>query len=222
MNRLLLIEDDEQIADIINIYFSAREFEVSRLPDGNGAADAAAREDFSLVLLDIMLPGIDGFTVCRQIRRASAVPVVFLTARGREEDILYGYELGADDYVVKPFSLPALYAKCQAIIKRCSEGFGDSRLVCGRLTLDIRTLAVTSDGREVELPPKEFLILRYLMTHKGWVVDRQTMLDKVWGIDYFGSDRVVDNHIRNLRAALGEPGKQIKTVFARGYKLCDE
>lgn len=222
MKKLLMIEDDDQIADIIRIYFSARDFEVTWLPDGSGAAEAAAREDFSLVLLDIMLPGIDGFTVCRQIRRASTVPMVFLTARGREEDILYGYELGADDYVVKPFSLPALYAKCQAIIKRCSEGFEDSRIICGRITIDTRTLAVISAGVEVELPPKEFLILRYLMTHKGWVIDRQTMLDKVWGIDYFGSDRVVDNHIRNLRAALGEPGKQIKTVFARGYKLCEE
>lgn len=222
MNKLLLIEDDDQIADIIKIYFTTRDFEVTWLADGSEAAEAAAREDYSLVLLDIMLPGLDGFTVCRQIRRVSAVPVVFLTARSREEDILYGYELGADDYIVKPFSLPALFAKCQALIRRCSEGFGDSLLTCGRITLDTRTLAVTSAGVDIELPPKEFLILRYLMTHRDWVIDRQTMLDKVWGIDYFGSDRVVDNHIRNLRAALGEPGKQIKTVFARGYKLCEE
>ena len=221
MNTILLIEDDVDIREVIRAYFEARELRVLELGSGKDAERVMEEQKPELVLLDIMLPGVDGFTVCRQLRRISNVPIIFLTARSREEDVLFGYELGADDYVVKPFSLPTLYAKVQALLRRCSE-LGTEKLVCGRLSLDPRALRVWSDGKEVELPPKEFLMLKYLMTHRDWVVDRQTMLDKVWGIDYFGSDRVVDNHIRKLRKALGDPGRQIKTVFSRGYKLTEK
>lgn len=221
MSKVMLIEDDPEIREVIEIFFTARDMRVVGLPSGTGAAEVLEKEEPDIVLLDIMLPGVDGFTVCRQLRRASDIPIVFLTARAREEDVLFGYELGADDYIIKPFSLPALYAKVCALLRRCSE-LGGKTVTCGRITLDPRALRVWSDGREIELPPKEFLILKCLMDHKDWVIDRQTMLDKVWGMDYFGSDRVVDNHIRNLRKALGEPGKQIKTVFSRGYKLTDK
>ena len=128
------------------------------------------------------------------------------------------YALGCDDYIVKPFSLAALYGKLSALLKR-SGSPSRTRLVCGRISLDTVTFTVTADGRETELPPKEYALLRYFMEHKGWVIDRNTLLDKVWGEDYFGSDSVVDNHIKKLRKALGSAGTQIKTVIGGGYKI---
>lgn len=168
-----------------------------------------------------MLPEIDGFTLCRQLRRKSNIPVIFITARGREEDILSGYDIGCDDYVVKPFLLSVLYSKCEALVKRAGS-IADNTLTCGSISLDTRTLRCTADGAEVELPPKEFAILRYLLEHEDWVVTRDDLLNRAWGYDYFGSDRVVDNHIKKLRKALGSAGAQIKTLVGRGYKLTKE
>ncbi|MBR3629040.1 MAG: response regulator transcription factor, partial [Oscillospiraceae bacterium] len=163
----------------------------------------------------------DGFTICRSIRRVSDIPVLFITARGREEDILHGYDLGCDDYIVKPFLLSALFAKCTAIVKR-REGHPDAVLRCGAISLDTRKLLCFVDGSEVELTQKSFAILRYLMEHPGWVIDRDTLLNNVWGEDYYGVDRVVDNHIKHLRRALGRAGSQIRTVIGRGYKLTEK
>ena len=155
--------------------------------------------DYSLVLLDIMLPGTDGFTICRSIRQNSDIPVIFITAKGREEDILHGYALGCDDYIVKPFLLSALYAKCSALVKRTQQST-DTVLTCGEITLDTKKLTCCVNRQEVELTPKGFAILYYMMEHKGWVIDRDTLLNKVWGDDYFGIDRVVDNHMKRLRS----------------------
>ena len=130
-------------------------------------------------MLDIMLPGTDGFTVCREIRRRSALPVLFLTARGGEEDIIHGYDLGCDDYIVKPFSLAALYGKLIALIRRDKGIVADKTIVCGRITLDPVTFTVTADGKEAELAPKEYALLKYLMEHVNWVIDRDTLLDRV-------------------------------------------
>lgn len=221
--KILLIEDDLQICEVTVKYFTNRGADITAVHNGADALQIA--EDglggYSLVLLDIMLPEADGFTVCRAIRRVSDIPVVFITARGREEDILRGYDLGCDDYIVKPFMLSALYAKCSAIVKR-TEGNADTVLVCGAITLDTRKLTCTVSGEEVELTPKGFAILRYLMEHQGWNVDRDTLLDRVWGRDYFGADRVVDNHIKRLRKALGSAGSQIHTAVGRGYRLTDK
>lgn len=223
MNRILLIEDDLQISEVIKEYFRNKGVSVQDVDNGIAAQDVIDESinDFELVLLDIMLPGADGFTLCREIRRKSDIPVIFITARGREEDILFGYDLGCDDYIVKPFMLSALFVKCEALIRRANNAVGDKMLECGRIRLDARRLVCYADSNEVELPPKEFAILRYLMEHKDWVVDRTTLLDRIWGYDYFGSDRVVDNHIKKLRKALGNAGAQIKTLVGRGYKLTD-
>ncbi len=220
--KILLIEDDRQIVEVAKKYFTNKGAKIVAVTNGTDALRMAdgGLDGFSLVLLDIMLPGADGFTICRSVRRVSDLPVIFITARGREEDILYGYEQGCDDYIVKPFLLSALYAKCQAIVRR-TEGTADSLLVCGAIKLDTRMLTCFVDGTEVELAPKGFAILRYLLEHQGWVVERDTLLDKVWGIDYYGADRVVDNHIKRLRKALGSAGGQIHTVIGRGYKLTD-
>lgn len=221
--RILLVEDDSSIREVISDYFSGRDGDITLVmaADGGEGLSLIGSGEFDLIMLDVMLPNIDGFSLCRDIRRRSDVPVMFLTARAREEDVLYGYELGCDDYIVKPFSLAELYAKVQALLKR-SKGMVLSReMVCGRIRLDPVTLTVVSDGREVELAPKEFAILKYLMEHKNWAVDRETLLTRIWGYDYFGGDRTVDNHIKKLRKSLGSAGDQIKTVIKKGYKITD-
>ena len=205
---VLLVEDDEQIREVITDYFAAKDgvISVETAADGDKGMELIHNNEYDLILLDVMLPGTDGFSLCRYIRAESSVPILFLTARGREEDKLYGYDLGCDDYMVKPFSLAELYAKVNAILKR---------------SLDPVKMTVMADGNAVELPPKEYEILKYLMEHRDCVVGRDTLLDRVWGYDYFGADRVVDNHIKKLRKAMGSAGSQIKTVIYKGYKLTD-
>ena len=216
----LLVEDDAQIREIISDYFLGKDdIDIVTAADGGEGLDMIHEREFDVIMLDIMLPGADGFTLCREIRRKSNVPVLFLTARGSDEDIIRGYDLGCDDYIVKPFSLAALYGKLCALLKRAGSAVTDSRLVCGSITLDPVSFTVTADGRETELPPKEYALLKYLMEHINWVIDRDTLLDRIWGEDYYGSDRVVDNHIKKLRKALGSAGSQIKTVIGGGYKI---
>lgn len=221
---ILLAEDDAQIREIISDYFTHKSEDsicLSCAPNGTAALELLQNTEYDLILLDVMMPGIDGFSLCREIRAKSDVPILFLTARAREEDLLYGYELGCDDYVIKPFSLAALYAKCLALLKRASGTILIPELVCGRIRMNLRTLDVTADGRHVVLAPKEFALLKYLLEHKNWVVSRDMLLDHIWGADYFGSDRVVDNHIKKLRKALGDAGEQIRTVITKGYRLTE-
>lgn len=221
--NVLLIEDDIQICEVIQKYFTNQGAEITTITNGRDALQITDKglEDYSLILLDIMLPGADGFMICRSVRKQSDIPIIFITAKGREEDILHGYELGCDDYIVKPFLLSALYAKCSAIVKR-TEKQPDSILVCGAIRLDTRKLTCFVNGQEIELTQKGFAILRYFMEHKDWVIDRDTLLNRVWGDDYYGVDRVVDNQIKRLRKALGSAGKQIHTVIGRGYKLTEK
>ena len=221
--KLLMIEDDLQICEVVQTYFNERGAALTAVNDGGTALRLAEQGlgDYALVLLDIMLPGADGFSICRAIRKHSEIPVIFITARGREEDILHGYALGCDDYIVKPFLLSAIYAKCAALVKRTEKPTGDRILSCGAILLDTGKLTCAVEGQEVELTPKCFAVLYYMMAHKGWVVDRDTLLSRVWGEDYEGVDRVVDNHIKKLRHALGSAGDQIHTVFGRGYKLTE-
>ena len=224
MKKILLVEDDLDICEIIREYFGNKGTGVENVNSGGKASDIIDRglEGYDLVLLDIMLPETDGFELCRRIRSENDIPVIFITARGREEDILSGYDLGCDDYIVKPFLLSVLYSKCEALVRRAKNISDNNQLTCGTISLDTVTLRCFADGEEVELPPKEFAILRYLLEHEDWTVTRDTLLDRVWGYDYFGSDRVVDNHIKKLRKALGSAGAQIKTLVGRGYKLTKE
>lgn len=221
MKKILLIEDDLKICEVIEKYFSNKGTEIFSVHSGSEALEIAGGclGNYELVLLDIMLPCADGFTICREIRKNSDIPVIFITARAREEDILHGYGTGCDDYIIKPFLLSALYAKCDALVKRSQKI--SCVLECGNIKLDKRSLTCYADGNETELPRKEFEILKYLMEHQNCVIDRNTILDRIWGYDWFGNDRVVDNHIKKLRKALGGAGGQIKTIIGRGYKLTE-
>ena len=222
--RILLVEDDDRIREIICDYFTAKsngKFTIVGASTGEEGLELICENDFDIVLLDVMLPGIDGFTMCRRIRKTMDVPIIFLTAKIREEDRLYGYEIGCDDYVCKPFSFAELYAKVNALLKRVNKTEENNIITCGRISLNTVSLVLTVDGSEIELPPKEFEILCYLLNHKGWVVGRETLLNRIWGDDSFVETRVVDNHVKNLRKALGDAGAQIKTVVSKGYKLVE-
>lgn len=223
--RLLLVEDDNQIREVIRDYISAKgkeQFELIEAEDGAKGLEYIEQEEFDLIMLDVMLPGIDGFSLCRAVRRRYDVPVLFLTARIREEDRLYGYELGCDDYICKPFLLSELFAKINALINRAKGMVVNKEMVCGKIKVNPQKLLVTVDGKEIDLPPKEYEILCYLMEHPNWVVSRDMLLDGIWGRDYFGENRVVDNHVKKLRKALGSAGNQIKTVISKGYKIVNE
>lgn len=222
--QVLLVEDDAQIREVIEDFFAAKgqgEIELHIAKDGTEGLAAVYEREYDLCLLDIMLPGADGFEICRAIRENSIVPIIFLTARGREEDVLYGYQLGCDDYMVKPFSLAELYAKCQALIKRSKGMITCPEMVCGEIRLDPVRFTVTIGEKQVDLPPKQYALLKYLMENKDRVLDRELLLTRIWGYDYEGGERVVDNHIKKLRKALGSAGWQIKTVLKKGYKITD-
>lgn len=222
MLQFLIVEDSQQLREALVDFFTTKSagnivFDVAS--EGYAAMELIKSKKYDLVLLDIMLPGISGFEICKEIRKNSICPIIFMTALGSEASILKGYELGADDYVTKPFSLKELYAKCQAIVARYKGYSNVKSLVVGKIELNPITMQVYSDGKEVELPPKEYFMLKLLMENEGKVFSRNTMIDKVWDIDFDGSDRVVDTHIKILRKLLGDAGKQIATIVGGGYKI---
>ena len=222
--RILLVEDEVKLLEIIEDYLTTRpDHEITLIcaQDGATALEYLQTQQFDLVILDVMLPDIDGFSICRELRAYSDVPILFLTARCREEDQLYGYALGCDDYLLKPFSLAVLYAKITALLKRSKETAIRKQLQYGAIAIDLLAMEVTVNGEIITLAPKEYALLKYLMEHKNWVVSRDTLLEKVWGYDYYGGERVVDNHIKKLRHALGPAGNQIKTVIGKGYRFVE-
>ena len=222
--RMLCVEDDSQIREIIEDYFTAKkenEFDITLAKDGLEAKNLLEENEFDIVLLDVMLPHLDGFSICRLIRKKSDVPVIFLTARTMEEDVLLGFETGCDDYVTKPFSLATLYAKCIALLNRAQGTVLSETSTIGKISINYNSMVVTVDGSNVELPPKEYELLAYLFKHKDWVISREALLNAVWGYDFEGGERVVDNHIKKLRKNLGSAGEQIKTVISKGYKITE-
>jgi DNA-binding response OmpR family regulator len=222
MYKIILIEDDRDIAEVVKDYYERRkESEVTIASDGRIGEAMLYEGQYDLVLLDVMMPGLDGYTVCSDIRANSDIPIIFLTARGQQDDVLRGYSLGCDDYVQKPYSIELLYAKSMALLKRSKGLMRDQFMECGHIRLNPVTLDVFVKEEKINLPQKELMILRLLMEYKNSNVSRETILVKVWGYDYEGSERVVDNRVKNLRKLLGFEGKNIKTVFKRGYQLQD-
>lgn len=219
---ILLAEDERDMREVLCDYFTAKsggELTMISAPDGNTALHLIETQPFDLLLLDIMLPGTDGFALCRAAREQGEAPILFITAREDEQDKLHGYGLGADDYVVKPFSLAVLYAKVQALLRRVRGLNAGDLLTADGISLDPARGTVTAGGRPINLPPKEFALLRVLMERRNRVLTRDELLNLAWGWNFDGSDRVVDSHIKKLRRALGTHADCIKTVVKRGYKL---
>ena len=218
--HILIAEDEPKLLAILCDYFSSKGDHPVAAKNGLEALHLAEQGEFDGVLLDIMMPELDGLSVCRMLRKNSDVPIVFLTALSDEEDKLLGYELGADDYVTKPFSLAVLHAKLTALINRSRGSImqGDM-LTAGNITVQLSSQKVFVFGSEVFLTPKEYAILLCLMRNRGIVLSREQLLVKCWGYDYEGEARAVDTHVRRLREKLGDAAGQIKTVIKSGYKL---
>lgn len=218
--KILIAEDEPRLREVLCDYFKSRGDVPVEAADGAAALELSKDGEFDAVLLDIMMPELDGLSVCRALRRTKDVPIIFLTALSDEEDKLLDYELGADDYVTKPFSLTLLYAKTMALIRR-SRGdlLTHDRLSAAGITLELSTRRVFAGHREVSLTPKEFALLSSLMRNRNMVMSREQLLVKCWGYDYEGESRAVDTQIRRLRDKLGEYSACIKTVIKAGYKL---
>lgn len=224
MYRILLVEDDKNIVEMLCDYFDGKSggtIKIDTACDGIVGIDKAYETPYDLLLLDVMLPHFDGFEICKEVRRYSDVPIMFITARCGQEDILNGYALGCDDYIVKPFSLPVFYNKVLALIKRSKGLVRSSVLSAGNLSLNPNKGIVVSDGEEISLTAKEYQILKTLLENKGKVVSRQTLIENAWGYEECSNERSLDTHMKNLRKALGANSKLIKTVVGRGYRIGD-
>lgn len=218
--KILIAEDEPRLRQVLCDYFVSRGDTPCPAADGCAALALAREEHFDGVLLDIMMPGLDGLSVCRALRTRSDVPIIFLTALSDEEDKLQGYELGADDYVTKPFSMAVLYAKLTALVNR-SRGnvMAGDQLQAGPLTVVLSAQKVFYAGNALSLTPKEYALLLCLLQNKNTVLSREQLLVKCWGYDYEGDSRAVDTHIRRLRDKLGEGAGMIRTVVKTGYCL---
>lgn len=218
--KVLIAEDEPKLLEVLCDYLKSKDLDPIPAADGEQALYLAETETFDAVLLDIMMPKLNGLAVCRQLRQTSDVPIIFLTALSDEEDKLLGYELGADDYVTKPYSLAVLYAKLMALINRSRGSIrsGD-RITAGPITLQCSSQQVWVEGKAVNLTPKEYALLLCLLRNKNLVLSREQLLVKCWGYDYEGDSRAVDTHIKRLREKLGSGAALIKTVIKTGYKL---
>jgi DNA-binding response OmpR family regulator len=220
--RVLLVEDDDSLREVITDYFEEDGFLVDGVPDGLEALELWEEDKYDLALLDLMLPGIDGFSLCRRLRRTSSVPIIVITARDDEGDKITVYELGADDYMTKPFSVKILLAKSKNLLKRSRGTIGGENrdvLTGAGIRVAFPSRTVTVDGKKIGLSPKEFDLLAVLMENKDRIMTREMLLAKVWGYDYFGDSRAVDTHIRRLRSKLGSKAAHIGTKVKVGYKF---
>ncbi|SCB94089.1 DNA-binding response regulator VicR [Bacillus wiedmannii] len=221
MKKVLIIEDEKIIREAVSQYFSHDGYEVVTAEDGQIGLDMfASHEDINLIILDIMLPVMDGWSVCRRIRKNSMVPIILLTARSDEDDTLLGFELGADDYVTKPFKPSILLARANRLYKETNQivQFQDCIDLCG-IRLDKSARTVSINEQKVEFTHTEYEILLSLMQHKGQVLTREQLITNIWGYDYDGDDKTLTAHMRNVRVKLGEKARHITTVVRTGYKF---
>lgn len=224
MQKILICDDNRQIVSVLAQYAERDGFEVKKAYDGNEALDMARAEEFDMILLDVMMPGKDGFEVCRELRRESNVPIIMVTARGEDFERIMGLEIGADDYVVKPFSPSEVIARVRAVLRRISRDDNTSERIfkSGNLKIDLDCFTTEVGGNPVALTKKETELLWTLATNKNKVFTRENLLDSLWGYDYMGDTRTVDSHIKRLRAKLDEypsEGWEIKTIWGVGYKF---
>lgn len=221
--RVLIVEDEKRMRELIADYLIEEDLEVIEASHGNEAIELARRYPPNLVVLDIMMPGIDGFEVCKRLRKESNAIIVMLTAKSEEEDKLYGYELGADDYITKPFSPKVLTAKIKALLTRWNfqeDAEANTELI--DFVIDEQAHEVRIHGELLELSPKEYDLLLFFTNHRNIVLTRDILLDRVWGMDYYGDLRTVDTHVKRLRKKLGDKASCIHTVRGNGYKFKDK
>lgn len=222
MQNILIVEDDMDIQELLREFLKEAGYEVMTASDGIEAMELFAKNKYDLILLDIMLPKIDGFGVCELIRKQSQVPIIMLTALGGEEEQIRGLDLQVDDYITKPFSVPILIRKIAAVLRRSgqTQDEGHKTIAYQNLLLDLDNYTAMVDGIAYELTQREFEVLRELLTHQGRIMTRQNLLDKLWRYDFYGDERVVDTHIKNLRKKLDI--EFIQTVRGVGYKIDKE
>lgn len=225
--RIMIVDDDENIAELISLYLTKECFDTQIVHDGEAALNLLSQFQPDLILLDLMLPGIDGYQVCREVRKTSATPIIMLSAKGEVFDKVLGLELGADDYVIKPFDSKELVARVKAVLRRTSatpasavSGASADMVTYPDLVINRTNYAVTHNGQALEMPPKELELLYFLASSPNQVFTREQLLDNIWGYEYSGDTRTVDVHIKRLREKLGEhPAWAITTVWGIGYKF---
>ncbi|NMA79133.1 MAG: response regulator transcription factor [Clostridiales bacterium] len=220
MYKILIVDDEEKIRKVLREYAEFEGFSVAEAGDGGEAIELAKEQDYDIIIMDIMMPRIDGYMAVKEIRKYKDTPVMMLSARGEEYDKLYGFDLGIDDYVVKPFSPKEVIARINAIIKRNSADKVSNEIQCfDGLEIDFTARDVIVDGKKANLTPKEYDLLFYLVRNKNVALSRDKLLSEVWGYDFFGDDRTVDTHIKMLRSSLKQYRKFIVTLRGMGYKF---
>ena len=222
MERILVVDDEDKIRAIIRKYGEFEGYEIAEAHDGMEAVEICRKEDFDLIILDVMMPELDGFSTCRETRKFKEIPVIMLSARGEEYDKIHGFELGIDDYVVKPFSPRELMMRVKVVISRNNKKDvrdGHELSQAEGLVVDFTGRTVTVDGKRVEMSPKEYELLFYLVRNRNIALDREKLITEVWGYDYYGDDRTLDTHIKLLRSSLGEYRKFLVTLRGVGYRF---
>ena len=218
--KILVVDDESRMRKLVKDFLTKNNYEVVEAEDGEQALDIFFRDkSIALVVLDVMMPKMDGWQVCREIRSYSKVPIIMLTARGDERDELLGFKLGVDEYISKPFSPKILVARIEAILRRTNQLDSAEKLSCNGIEVDKVAHQASIDGKPIELSFKEFELLTYFIENKGIALSREKILNNVWNYDYFGDARTIDTHVKKLRNKLGEDADYIKTIWGMGYKF---
>ncbi len=217
---ILIVDDESRMRKLLSDFLTKTGYSVLEAENGKQALDIFYKEkDISLMILDVMMPEMDGWEVCKEIRKSSSLPIIMLTARAEEKDELLGFKLGVDEYISKPFSPKILVARVEAILRRTSDAVTEEMIECGAIRVDQTAHIVYVDGDPVDLSIKEFELLVYFMENKGIALSREKILNSVWNYDYFGDARTIDTHVKKLRSKLGARGNYIHTIWGLGYKF---
>lgn len=218
--KILVVDDESRMRKLVRDFLVKQDFEVLEAGDGEAALDVFYQEkNIALMILDVMMPKMNGWEVCREVRENSKVPIIMLTAKGDESDELMGFELGVDEYISKPFSPKILVARVEAILRRANKLMEGQAVETGGIIIDKAAHLVTVDGTRVELSYKEFELLSYFVENQGIALSREKILNHVWNYDYFGDARTIDTHVKKLRSKMGKKGEYIKTIWGMGYKF---
>lgn len=220
--NVLIVEDEVRIREIIRTYMEKENYKLFEAGSGKEAYEIFESNDIQMIVLDVMLPDTDGWTILRKLRKTSQVPIIMLTARAEEEDKLFGFDLGADDYLTKPFSAKELVARIKSLLKRNNIATASEIITIGGIEVNTSYHQVSIEGESVEMTPLEYSLLSFFIDNINLALNRTQILDGVWGYDYFGDERTVDTHVKRLRNKLGDQGAMIKTVRGLGYRMVVE